>query len=473
MLFCIFQLQLAYLYLINKNHKVPELNSFSSGYFPSVTIQLPVFNELYMAERLIDNIAKINYPENKLQIQVLDDSTDETTEIIIRRIEELKEDCKIEFSYIHRSNRTGFKAGALKEALNTARGELIAIFDADFLPEPDFLIKTVPYFSDDKIGAVQTRWGHLNKNFSLLTRLQAFALDVHFTIEKIARESKNYFIEFNGTSGIWRKAAIYDAGNWQSDTLTEDLDISYRSQLKGWKIKYLKDVVTPAELPVEMNAIKVQQFRWMKGGAQNFIKNHKKLLKAPIPFMTKINGLFYLLSSTVFIFSFLVAILTYPVMMIQIGHPELKHLFSAALIFTPLGIFPFFYYGIAYFSVNNSSWKSILLFPFYFFCFFIMILGLSLHNVIAVSEAFLGITSSFLRTPKFNNLLLENQWKKNKYLSKNLSLISLIEFLLAVFFFWCIVNSIHIRHYTFLSFYIVLFLGYSLVSFLSLRRTSL
>ena len=301
MLFCIYQFQLVWIYLRNKNkiHTIP----LQPDQLPFVTIQLPVFNESYIVERLLDNISKINYPKDKLQIQVLDDSTDETCGIIKRKIESFKEQ-RLNFQYIHRSDRSGFKAGALEEGLKVADGELIAIFDADFLPQPDFLLKTVPYFSDKKIGAVQTRWGHLNKNFSLLTRVQAFALDVHFTIEKIARNSKGYFIEFNGTSGIWRKQAILDAGNWQSDTLTEDLDISFRTQLKGWKLKYLENVITPAELPVEMNAIKIQQFRWMKGGAQNLLKNHRKLIQAHIPIMTKLNGLLYLSSSTIFLFHF-------------------------------------------------------------------------------------------------------------------------------------------------------------------------
>jgi cellulose synthase/poly-beta-1,6-N-acetylglucosamine synthase-like glycosyltransferase len=472
MIFCIYQVQLAWIYIKNKKKRSFKAILPQPAQLPYVTIQLPVYNEKYMVERLLENIVKINYPKEKLQVQILDDSTDETTDIIQKKIEDLKE-TQVDFQYLHRDNRKGFKAGALEEGLKTAKGELIAIFDADFLPEPDFLLKTIPYFADQKIGAIQTRWGHLNKDFSLLTKIQAFALDVHFTIEKIARNTMGYFIEFNGTAGIWRKEAILDAGNWQADTLTEDLDISYRTQLKGWKIKYLEDVITPAELPIEMNAIKVQQFRWMKGGAQNLVKYYKNVIRAQVPFMTKLNSLIYLSSSSIFLFSFLVAILTFPVMMIQMGHQELKNIFSAAIIFTPVGVFPFFYYGIAYFSVNKLSLKSVLLFPFYFFFFLAVFLGLSFNNLIAVMEAYLRIKSSFIRTPKFNINTKSELWKKNKYLSKGINVVNVLEFLLAIFFLTCIILSIHLKQYTFLSFFITLFLGYSLVFFLSIKKATL
>ncbi|EDO26837.1 predicted protein, partial [Nematostella vectensis] len=256
---------------------------------PFITIQLPVYNELYVMERLLNNIVNIEYPKDKLEIQVLDDSTDESVISTAKQIERLQK-TGIDIKHIQRENRIGFKAGALKEGLEKAKGEFIAIFDADFLPEKDWLLKTVPYFKNPEIGVVQTRWGHINRNYSTLTKIQAFALDAHFTLEQVGRNSQGHFINFNGTAGIWRKECIYDAGNWEGDTLTEDLDLSYRAQLKKWKFKYLENVVTPAELPVIISAARSQQFRWNKGGAENFQKMLKKIITSnTISFKTKIH----------------------------------------------------------------------------------------------------------------------------------------------------------------------------------------
>ena len=469
LLFSLFQLQLAYYYIKtrrkrNTNFVKPEMPVPC----PFVTIQLPIYNERYVVERLLENIAKIDYPIEKFEIQILDDSTDETSDIISNKIAELT-DKQLNISYIHRTNRLGFKAGALKEGLKTSKGELVVIFDADFLPDPDFLLNTIPYFSDERIGAVQTRWGHLNRDYSLLTQLQAFALDVHFTIEQGGRDSKGYFIGFNGTAGVWRRTAIIDAGNWEADTLTEDLDLSYRAQLKGWKFKYLENVVTPGELPVDLNAIKVQQFRWMKGGAQNFLKNSKKVLKAPIPFMTKVNGLFHLLNGTIFIFSFLVSMLSYPVMLIQKDHSEFIPLFSAGSVFILPTLILLLYYGITYFS-SNHSFRSVLLFPVYFWLFLVFILGLSLNNVIAVGEAFFGIKSSFLRTPKFNIRSKSDSWVQNKYLTERVNYITILEIIIALFFLYCIITSMEMRYYSLLYFHIMLFFGFGTISFLSIRK---
>ena len=257
------QLNLLINYLkYRKNNKdAPKFNLLDSKEVPYVTIQLPIFNEEYVVERLLENIAKIEYPTNKLEIQVLDDSTDNSVIETAKQIEALQK-TGLDIQHIKRTNREGFKAGALKDGLVAAKGDFIAIFDADFLPESDWLKKTVIYFKDEEIGVVQTRWGHINRNYSTLTRIQAFALDAHFTLEQVGRSSKGHFINFNGTAGIWRKTCIYDAGNWEGDTLTEDLDLSYRAQLKDWKFKYLEDVETPAELPVVISAARSQQFRW-------------------------------------------------------------------------------------------------------------------------------------------------------------------------------------------------------------------
>ena len=254
-------------YKKTKGKDTSNPNYFQQGY-PTVTIQLPIYNELYVVDKLLDNIAEIDYPHEALEIQVLDDSTDETYDLIAKKVQELQNN-GLPIQHIHRTNRTGFKAGALKEGLEIAKGDYIAIFDADFLPDPSWLKQTLPYFSTKNIGAVQTKWGHLNRDYSFLTKVQAFALDIHFTMEQVGRYAGGHFINFNGTAGIWRKDCILDAGNWRALSLTEDLDLSYRAQLKGWKMVYLEQVETPAELPVDITAAKSQQFRWNKGGAEN------------------------------------------------------------------------------------------------------------------------------------------------------------------------------------------------------------
>ena len=246
-----------------KEDTSPKFDFTNSKEIPRVTIQLPVYNEMYVMERLLNNIVTLEYPREKLEIQVLDDSTDQSIESTKTQIKKLQK-TGINIQHIQRTNREGFKAGALKEGLEIARGEFIAIFDADFLPQKNWLLETIPYFKNNEIGVVQTRWGHINRNYSTLTKIQAFALDAHFTLEQVGRNTKGHFINFNGTAGVWRKECILDAGNWEGDTLTEDLDLSYRAQLKKWKFKYLEHVKTPAELPVIISAARSQQFRWNK-----------------------------------------------------------------------------------------------------------------------------------------------------------------------------------------------------------------
>ncbi|EDO28878.1 predicted protein, partial [Nematostella vectensis] len=261
---------------------------------PFVTIQLPIFNEKYVVERLLHSVAALDYPKEKLEVQVLDDSTDDSV-IETARLINKHALSGLNIKHIRRENRVGFKAGALKEGLIDAKGEFIVIFDADFVPKPNWLQETIPYFKNEKVGVVQTRWGHINRNFSILTKIQAFALDAHFTLEQVGRNSKNHFINFNGTAGAWRKSCIIDAGNWESDTLTEDLDLSYRAQLKKWQFVYLEDVETPAELPAVLSAARSQQFRWNKGGAENFRKMSAKVMIANnIQTKTKFHGILHL-----------------------------------------------------------------------------------------------------------------------------------------------------------------------------------
>ncbi|MFT5103620.1 MAG: cellulose synthase/poly-beta-1,6-N-acetylglucosamine synthase-like glycosyltransferase, partial [Candidatus Latescibacterota bacterium] len=335
-LYALAQLNLLFNYLRSRKTCAKTCEKFDlskEDEIPYVTIQLPVYNELYVMERLLNNISLMEYQRDKLEIQVLDDSTDESFLITQNLVNKLQKS-GLDIQHITRENRTGFKAGALKEGLKTAKGEFIAIFDADFLPQKDWLLRTIPYFKDPEIGVVQTRWGHINKDYSILTRVQAFALDAHFTLEQVGRNSKGHFINFNGTAGVWRHECILDAGNWEGDTLTEDLDLSYRAQLKNWKFKYLEEVETPAELPVVISAARSQQFRWNKGGAENFRKMLGRVWKNKnIPFKTKLHGTLHLLNSTMFLNILIVAILSIPMLYIKNEYEHLKIYFYVMSFF--------------------------------------------------------------------------------------------------------------------------------------------
>jgi cellulose synthase/poly-beta-1,6-N-acetylglucosamine synthase-like glycosyltransferase len=476
--FSLAQLNLLFNFLKSKKHKDTALkfNLAVANEVPYVTIQLPVYNELYVMERLLDNIVKLDYPNNKLEFQVLDDSTDESVASTAKQIEELQVR-GFDIQHIRRTDRTGFKAGALKEGLKIAKGEIIAIFDADFLPESDWLQKTVPYFKDEKIGVVQTRWGHINRDYSLLTQIQAFALDAHFTLEQVGRNSRGHFINFNGTAGLWRKKCIYEAGNWEGDTLTEDLDLSYRAQLKDWKFKYLVDVVTPAELPVVISAARTQQFRWNKGGAENFQKMIRKVLSAKnIPLRTKFHATLHLLNSTMFLNVLIVGVLSVPMLYLKNYFEDLKLYFVAMSFFGLSTLLFFICYWHMYKEVNKGGPKSFAKYFVLFFKFFSVAMGFSLHNTIAVAEGHLGKKSEFVRTPKFNMLNLKDKWKKNKYLSKKLPKSVFIEGFLTLYFIFGIVSSVLVgylsgdkntpsEHFDFglLPFHIMLFFGFGYV----------
>ncbi|MDE0598894.1 MAG: glycosyltransferase family 2 protein, partial [Dokdonia donghaensis] len=416
------QLNLLFNYLRAQRIKddAPKFNFKDPAQIPLVTIQLPVYNELYVMERLLDNIALLDYPKEKLEIQVLDDSTDESFERTKNHIERLKNQ-GLDIKHVTRDDRSGFKAGALKEGLKIAKGEYIAIFDADFLPEPNWLQRTVPYFKDRNIGVVQTRWGHINREYSLLTRVQAFALDAHFTLEQVGRNSKGHFINFNGTAGLWRKQCIEDAGNWEGDTLTEDLDLSYRAQLKNWKFKYLEDVKTPAELPVVISAARSQQFRWNKGGAENFQKMSKKVVTSKsLSTKTKMHGILHLLNSTMFLNVLIVAILSIPMLYIKNEYAHLKPYFYVMSFFVISSVIFFICYWFMFKSIYGGGFKQFIRYIGMFFTFFSIAMGFSLHNSIAVIEGHLGKRSDFIRTPKFNISELKESWKGKEYIKKNI-----------------------------------------------------
>ncbi|MCK0188862.1 cellulose synthase family protein [Arenibacter sp. F20364] len=457
-----------YLGYKRRNKEAPKYNLLDPKEIPFVTIQLPIYNEEYVVERLLDNISKIEYPMSKLEIQVLDDSTDDSVLDTAKRIKALQE-TGLDIQHIRRTNRQGFKAGALKEGLDMAKGEFIAIFDADFLPSSDWLKKTVIYFKDQEIGVVQTRWGHINREYSTLTRIQAFALDAHFTLEQVGRNAKGHFINFNGTAGIWRKECILDAGNWEGDTLTEDLDLSYRAQLKNWKFKYLEDVETPAELPVVISAARSQQFRWNKGGAENFRKTVWSVISAKnISFKTKFHGVMHLLNSSMFLCVFLVALLSIPMMYIKNTYGHLGWVFEATSFFILSTVILFVCYWFTYKSIQGSSLDNFVDYIKIFFTFFSVALGFSLHNSIAVLEGHMGKRSEFVRTPKFNLNNLTDSWKGNKYLATKLSPNMILEAALMLYFLFGMYSAIPLNDFGLFPFHFMLFLGFGYVFFKSL-----
>ncbi|MCX2718144.1 cellulose synthase family protein [Lentiprolixibacter aurantiacus] len=469
-LYSLSQLNLLVNYLSNKrrNQEAPKFNLLDPKEIPFVTIQLPIYNEKYVVERLLDNIAKIEYPKSKLEIQVLDDSTDDSVAETATRIEALQ-NTGLDIQHIRRENREGFKAGALKEGLKIAKGDFIAIFDADFLPDSDWLKKTVIYFKDEEIGVVQTRWGHINRDYSTLTRIQAFALDAHFTLEQVGRNSKGHFINFNGTAGIWRKTCILDAGNWEGDTLTEDLDLSYRAQLKNWKFKYLEDVETPAELPVVISAARSQQFRWNKGGAENFRKTVLSVITSKnIPFKTKFHGVMHLLNSSMFLCVFMVAVLSIPMLYIKNSYGHLGWIFEVTSFFIVSTIILFICYWFTYRSIQGSSFDHFVDYIKLFFTFFSVALGFSLHNTVAVLEGHMGKRSEFVRTPKFNINSITDSWKGNKYLTKKLSPNMILEFGLMLYFLFGMYSAIPLNDFGLFPFHLMLFLGFGFVFFKSL-----
>ncbi len=440
---------------------------------PFVTIQLPIYNEMYVVERLLDNITQFNYPMDRLEIQVLDDSTDATIEISRRKVAEYKAK-GYDINLFHRTDRSGYKAGALKEAMLQAKGEFIAIFDADFLPNPDFLLTTIPHFERPEIGIVQTRWEHINENYSMLTRLQAMQLNVHFTVEQQGRRAGNCLLQFNGTAGVWRRKAIEDAGGWEADTLTEDLDLSYRAQLKGWKIVYLEEFGSPAELPAEMNALKSQQFRWMKGGAENA----RKLLPAiwqskDLKLHQKLHASSHLLASGVFIFIFISGVFSVPLVFLLSG---LNVDSNAYMIFAIglLAISSVFYVANVQAEIHKESYlKMLFKFLFLFPIFLALSMGLSLHNSIAVLQGYSGKKSPFIRTPKFNIRDIADSFNKGKYLTGKLSWTTITEGLLSIYFLLGAIAGIQLDNTIFLAFHILLSLGFGSIFYYTIRHLNL
>jgi cellulose synthase/poly-beta-1,6-N-acetylglucosamine synthase-like glycosyltransferase len=468
--YSVLQLSLSVAYAKTRKKRADETTpDFDLSTAPKVTIQLPMFNELYVAERIIETTAAFDYPRDKFEIQVLDDSTDETVDVIAKKVAEIAA-TGVNIKHIHRVDRTGYKAGALDAAMDRVEGEFIAIFDSDFVPSPDFLLKTMPFFQNENIGVVQTRWGHLNKSYSLLTELQAFGLNGHFAIEQGGRNSSGHYINFNGTAGIWRKKCIEEAGGWEHDTLTEDLDLSYRAQLKGWKFKYLENVISPAELPITMSALKNQQHRWMKGGAECFIKMWKRILTAKgVQAGDKVHALSHLFNSSVFLFILTLSLLSLPVLHIKDSFSDLNYFIKFGSFFIVSTLFLMYYYWLSYRDKTERKVKSFFQFFGRFVQFLVVSMGLSLSNTIAVIEGYLGIKSSFVRTPKFN-VLAKGEFKGNKYDKKSISLLTIGEGVLMVVFGFTAINRALFQDLGMVPFHLMLAIGYGLVFFYTLKE---
>lgn len=383
------------LYLRHRNERPEPLDRFAE--LPRLTVQLPLYNEMYVARRLIDAVCALEYPSDRLEIQILDDSTDETTRLCAEAAEQYRAR-GFDIVHLHRVDRRGFKAGALEAGMRVARGELIAIFDADFVPRPDFAIKLVHHFTDPRVGMVQARWGHLNADLSALTRVQSVLLDGHFVIEHTARNRSGRFFNFNGTAGIWRRACIADAGGWQHDTLTEDLDLSYRAQMAGWRFVFLPDEVAPAELPVEMGAFKSQQHRWAKGSIQTARKLLPGLLRSRLPLRVKLEAVAHLTANLGYLMMIVMALTVIPAVWMR---GSVSPWLVAAIdlpLFTGSTISIVAFYFVAHREALGSRRGIVRWIPFVM----AIGIGLSINNARAVIEALTGRVSPFVRTPKYN-----------------------------------------------------------------------
>ena len=451
-----------YLFLKHRNHPVEPLAHFQE--LPKVTVQLPIFNEVYVVERLLKSVSELDYPRELLQIQVLDDSTDDTKELTARCVEELRER-GLNVELIQRTDRTGFKAGALETGLETIHGDLVCILDADFVPQPDLLQKTIHYFTDPKIGMIQTRWGHLNRKYSLLTRVQAMFLDGHLLLEQTARSRSGRFFNFNGTAGLWRKSCIVEAGGWQHDTLTEDLDLSYRAQLAGWKFIFLPSVITPAELPVDMNGFKSQQHRWTKGSIQTCKKLLPTIWRSKLSFPLKLEATAHLTSNFAYLLLACLCVLLHP----SIGGPQsgwMRMLLVDVPIFLTASCSVGVFYICAQRELHPRTWmKEILLLP----ALLALGVGLSLNNARAVLEAVFNHKSDFARTPKYGIERKKQAWRTCKYMPLK-SLLPIVEMAFAVYFSYFIWFAIVHQQYLSVPFLAMFQIGFLYVSISSLSQ---
>ena len=458
------RLLIVFLYL-KHNRKRPEPKEMFSE-LPLVTIQLPVFNEMHVVDRLLDSVAALDYPQDKMQIQLLDDSTDETVEICRAGIERLKSQ-GFDAEHIHRTDRTGFKAGALENGTQFAKGEYLFILDADFVPNPDVLKRTIHFFTDANIGMIQTRWGHLNRTFNVLTRIQAMFLDGHLELEQTARNRSGRFFTFNGTGGIWRKSCIADAGGWEHDTLTEDMDLSYRAQLKGWRFIFLNDVETPAELPVDMDGFKSQQHRWTKGSIQVCKKVLPAIWRAKVPLFIKMEATAHLTSNFAYLLLICLCFLIYP----SQQHPDFGK-FTHYIINGPIFFFASVSVVVFYVTAQKALrpgtwWKEIPYLPL----LLALGIGMSINNAKAVVEALFNHQSAFVRTPKYGigQEVKKTDWKKSSYKAMK-TLTPFIELLFGFFFLFVVVEAAYESRFGSAILLLPFPVGFFYTSFSSLAR---
>jgi cellulose synthase/poly-beta-1,6-N-acetylglucosamine synthase-like glycosyltransferase len=434
---------------------------------PHITVQLPLFNELYVIERLLKAVTEIDYPRERLEIQVLDDSTDETIKLASATVESYRRK-GFDIHYIHRTDRTGFKAGALENGLKTAKGELIAIFDADFVPKPDCLRKLVHYFTEPLVGCAQMRWSHINGSYNLLTRLQTIMLDGHFVVEQTVRNRTGGFFNFNGTAGIWRRQAIEMSGGWQHDTLTEDTDLSFRAQLMGWKFVYLLEDDAPSEIPVEINAFKAQQRRWAKGVMQVGIKLYRRIWFAPLPLRVKLEMFFRLTGNISYPLMIVVSFLQFPLLLVRYnqGFYQLMVFDVPLLFFSTISVLLFYGTGVWYLDTRRVP--RLLHLPL------VMALGIGLafSNARAVLEALIGMKSEFIRTPKYQVEQSDDEtWKRKKYKRKR-GLLPLLELSFAIYFLLAMLYAVRMHMWGPLPFLFLFFFGYGYMGLMSILQTT-
>ena len=453
---------IVYLFLKNRRRVPQPLSHFEQ--LPIITVQLPLFNEIYVVERLLKSVSELDYPRERLQIQVLDDSTDETRYLTASCAQKLAER-GFDVELIHRTDRVGYKAGALEAGLATARGDFVCILDADFVPQPALLRSAVHFFTDPKVGMIQTRWGHINRGYSLLTRVQAMFLDGHLLLEQVARSRSGRFFNFNGTAGLWRKSCIAESGGWQHDTLTEDLDLSYRAQLAGWKFVFLTDVVTPAELPVDMNGFKSQQHRWTKGSIQTCKKLLPRIWRSGLPLPIKIEATGHLTSNFAYLLLACLCVLLHP----SAGGPQsgwLRMFLLDVPIFLSASVSVAVFYICAQRELHPRTWmKEILLLP----ALIALGVGLSINNARAVLEAVFNHPSEFTRTPKYGIENKRQTWRSCRYMPLK-SVLPIVEVGFAIYFSYIVWYAVAHEQYFTLPFLVMFQCGFLYVALSSLAQ---
>jgi len=452
---------LVWSYMKHKDQVPVPMGRFEE--LPTVTIQLPIYNEMYVVDRLVQAVCRMDYPRDRLEVQLLDDSTDETQSVAglaVRRAALQGIDIK----YIHRDDRSGYKAGALEAGMQHATGEFIAIFDADFIPPPDFLLRTIHHFTDPKVGMVQARWGHINQDYSLLTRIQSILLDGHFVLEHGGRNRAGHFFNFNGTAGVWRREAIADAGGWQHDTLTEDLDLSYRAQLRGWRFHFIPDLVAPAEVPVEMNAFKTQQHRWAKGSIQTCIKLLPRILQSNQPFGVKAEAFFHLTANFNYVLMVLLSILMFPSMVIRYNMGWYEMLLIDIPLFFAATMSVANFYMVCQREIYREQWVTRLKYlPF----LMSIGIGLAVNNARAVVEALSGQQTEFARTPKYRIEQDSDEWIGKKYRQAGL-VQPIIELSLGLYFTFTVFYALSNRIYGTVPFLVLFQIGFLYTGLLSI-----